>query len=150
MTNTFCSLSNDLITKAISTYYLPSATIMIRGKKRGNARWTAWCEADNFLTDVFYGQVLYQGRKLTDIPIQDFPPPIVVFDQYPEVFENHNSSVFKTHWNNENVARGMSISGTSAHAFKHFWGVLGRPYHDLQFFLSDTSLLCVQTRETIV
>lgn len=85
---------------------------MTRGKKNGGSRWTAGCEADNFLQDLFEGQVMFRGRKLTDISPREFPQPIEVFNEFPVFYENHNSAVFRTHWNNEKTARGLSTIGT--------------------------------------
>lgn len=90
---------------------------MVKGKKSRNARWTVGSEADNLLQDLFDGQVLYRGRKIMEIPLQEFPQPIDIFNEFPIFFENHNSAVFRTHWNNEKIARGIFTSGTFGMTF---------------------------------
>lgn len=84
---------------------------MVKGKRASGARWTAGCEADNLLQDIFDGAVLYKGRKLMEIPMEEFPQPIDVFNFFPEFHEVHSSAVFRTHWNNEKNARSSSAAG---------------------------------------
>lgn len=85
---------------------------MGRNKKSNSAQWAAGCETDDIFQGLFEGKVHYREKKLSDVPGEEFPQPIVGFTQFPQFHENQNSSVFRKHGNKKKNVRGLCQTGT--------------------------------------
>lgn len=73
-------------TRRSADHYLPvHITAVIKKKRASDARWKAWCKADNQLKDIFDESVPNKGRMLTKTSVKNFPQPIALFIFFSEV-----------------------------------------------------------------